>query len=166
MTTKTRGSDKHELRRLEDAPVPVRLKLSALWATVMFLYVYVDIFGFYEPGTIDDILVGRVWEFDISQGWALGALMLMTIPSLMVFLSLVLPAGVTRWANLVVGSLFVLVTIGNPVGETWAYYWLGAVVETALLLLVVRYAWTWPGASDGIEGRSTVGAARSSTATP
>ena len=53
---------------------------------------YVDIFGFYKPGTIDDILVGHVWEFDISQAWALGALVLMTIPSLMVFLSLALPA--------------------------------------------------------------------------
>lgn len=148
MTTKTTGSDQRTRRSLEDVPVPFRLKLSALWATLMFLYVYVDIFSFYKPGTIDDILVGRVWEFDISQGWALGALILMTIPSLMIFLSLVLPAAATRRANLVVGSLFVPVTIGNAVGETWAYYWLGSAVETALLLLVLRYAWTWPHATD------------------
>jgi len=92
MTTKTMRRAEQDRVRLEDVQMPVRLKLSALWATAMFLYVYVDIFGFYKPGTIEDILVGRVWEFDISQAWALGALGLMTIPSLMVALSLALPA--------------------------------------------------------------------------
>ena len=136
--------DVQNRRWLEDVQVPVRMKLSALWATVTFLYVYVDIFGFYKPGTIEDILVGRVWEFDISQGWALGALMLMAIPSLMVFLSLALTPRVARWTNIVVASLFVLVTIGNTVGETWAYYWFGSAAEAMLLLSIVRYAWTWP----------------------
>ena len=49
----------------------------------MFVYVYVDILAFYKPGTVRDILEGRVWEFDITQGWALGVLVLMTVPSLM-----------------------------------------------------------------------------------
>ena len=137
-------------RRLEDVQVPVRLKLSALWASVMFLYVYVDVLAFYKPGTIDDILAGRVWEFDITQGWALGALVLMTIPSLMVALSLAMPAGVARWTNLVVGSLFVPVSVFNVVGETWvAFYWFGSAVEAVLLLLIVRYAWSWPRRVDG-----------------
>jgi hypothetical protein len=130
---------------LEDGRIPVRLKVSALWATVMFLYVYVDILAFFKPGTIDDILVGRVWEFDISQGWVLGSLALMTVPALMVFLSLVLPAGMARWTNVVVASLYVPVSIFNTVGETWIYYyWFGALLEAGLLLLVVRYAWSWP----------------------
>jgi hypothetical protein len=134
---------------LQDTPVPIRLKLAALWVSVMFLYVYVDILAFFKPGTIDDILVGRVWELDITQVWAFGALALMTIPILMVFLSLVLRAPVARWANVVVGSLFVPVSIFNVVDETWLfYYWFGAAVEAALLLVVVRYAWTWPRLAD------------------
>ncbi len=144
MTTKTTRPIEQNHSQLEDRHVPIRLKLSALWASVIFTYVYVDIFGFYKPGTIEEILMGRVWEFDITQGWALGALVLMTVPSLMVFLSLVFPARVTRWANVVVASLFVLVTIGGTVGETWAYYWFGSVVEAALLLVIIWYAWTWP----------------------
>ena len=128
----------------EEVPVPVRLKLSALWVSAMFLYVYVDIIGFYKPGTIDDILAGRVWEFDISQAWALGALVLMTIPSLMVVLSLVLPKRAARWSNVVVASVFVLVSIGNSVGETWAFSWFGSAVEVALLVLIIRSAWMWP----------------------
>jgi hypothetical protein len=126
-------------------PIPVRLKLSALWVTVMFLYVYVDILAFFKPGTINDILVGRVWELDITEAWALGAIVLMTIPILMVFGSLALPPPAARWANVIVGSLYVLVSIFNVIGETWTYYyWFGAVIETALLVSIVRYAWTWP----------------------
>jgi hypothetical protein len=61
------SSGEQDPGQLVDVQVPVRLKLSALWVTVMFLYVYVDIFGFYKPGTIEDILAGRVSEFDITQ---------------------------------------------------------------------------------------------------
>jgi hypothetical protein len=150
---------------LEDRPVPVRLKLSALWASIMFIYVYVDIFGFFKPGTIEDILVGRVWEFDITQGWALGALALMTIPSLMVCLSLLATARATRWVNVVIASLYIPVSIGNVVGETWAYIWVGAAVEVGLLLLIVRYAWTWPkeALTTGIEREASHRPVRSAT---
>jgi hypothetical protein len=129
---------------LADPRVPVRSTLSALWVAVMFLYVYVDILAFYKPGTVDGILAGRVWTFDITQGWALGALVLMTVPIAMIVLSQMLPAAAARWTNVVVAALFVLVSLGNAVGETWLFLWLGAVVEAALLLLVVRTAWTWP----------------------
>jgi Family of unknown function (DUF6326) len=147
---------------LDEGRVPVRLKLSALWASVMFLYVYVDVLAFFKPGTIDEILAGRVWEFDITQGWALGALVLMTIPSLMVALSLTLSARAARWTNLVVGSLFVLVSLFNVVGETWwAFYWFGAAVETVLLLVIVRSAWAWPRATEprtsSVQGQIAVG---------
>ena len=42
---------------------------------------------------------------------------LMTIPSLMVFLSLALPASANRWTNIVVPSLFVPASILNVIGE-------------------------------------------------
>ncbi len=30
------------------------------------------------------------------------------------------------------------------VGESWAYYILGSVIEVVLLLTIARTAWTWP----------------------
>jgi Family of unknown function (DUF6326) len=123
--------------------VPVQVRLAALWASTMFLYVYVDILSFYEPGTVRDILRGRVWEFEITQGWALGALALMTIPSVMVALSVLLPTRANQLTNIVVASLFILVSLGNPIGETWAFIWFGAIVEVVLLATVVRLAWRW-----------------------
>jgi hypothetical protein len=123
--------------------VPVQVRLAALWASTMFLYVYVDILSFYKPDTVRDILRGRVWEFEITQGWALGALALMTIPSVMVALSVLLPTRANQLTQIVVASVFILVSIGNPIGETWAFIWLGAVVEVVLLATVVRLAWRW-----------------------
>ena len=130
---------------LEDVKVPVKLKLAGLWTSFMFLYVYVDVIGFYKTGVIEEILAGVVWEFAITQTWALAALVVVTIPGLMVFLSLALPARVNRWTNIAVAALYVPVSIFNAIGETWVFYfWFAVVIEVVLLLLAIRFAWTWP----------------------
>jgi hypothetical protein len=72
------------------------------------------------------------------------ASVIVIIPALMVFLSLVLNDRVNRVANLVAGVLFTLVNIDNLIGESWAYYLLFGVLEIALTLLIVRYSWMWP----------------------
>ena len=130
---------------LEDQPIPVRAKLAAAWTSFMFLYVYVDILNFFKPGVIEDILDGRVWEFDLSQTFSTTALTLVAIPILMVVLSMTLPARANRITNLIVASVYVPVTAFNAVGGSWLiFYGLGIVLELILLALIVRYAWTWP----------------------
>ena len=39
-------------KRLEDMKIDIKIKLSALWIALMFLYTYADILGFYAPGNI------------------------------------------------------------------------------------------------------------------
>lgn len=48
-------------RALEDIEVNVKLKLMRWWITLMFIYLYVDVFAFFKPGVIEDILVGKIW---------------------------------------------------------------------------------------------------------
>ena len=130
---------------LDDARLPVRAKLAAAWTSFMFLYVYVDILGFFVPGKIDDILAGVVFEFDISQTFVVTALTLMAIPILMILLSTMLPARANRITNLVVASVQVPYAMFNAVGESWTYYyWLAVVLEVILLAVILRLAWTWP----------------------
>ena len=130
---------------LEDQPIPVRAKLAAAWTSFMFLYAYVDILNFFTPGVIEDILDGRVFEFDLSQTFSTTALTLVAIPALMVVLSMVLPARVNRITNLIVAALYVPVTAFNVVGASWLFFYgLGVVLELILLALIVRFAWTWP----------------------
>ena len=130
---------------LADLRMPVQAKLAAAWTSFMFLYVYVDILKFFMPGTIDDILVGIVWEFDVSQTLLTTFLALMAIPIFMVVLSMTLPARATRITNLIVASVQVPYAAFNVVGESWTYFYgLGVALEVILLALILRYAWTWP----------------------
>ena len=47
-------------RPLIDSPVPTRFKLSALWASVLFLYLCGDYFELYTPGKLPAMLAGRM----------------------------------------------------------------------------------------------------------
>jgi hypothetical protein len=129
----------------EDHRLPVRATLAAAWTSFMFLYAYVDILNFYTPGVVDDILAGKVFEFDLSQTFSTSALALVSVPALMIVLSVVLPARASRTTNLVVAAVYVPVTAFNAAGESWLlFYGLGIVLELALLAVIVRSAWTWP----------------------
>ncbi len=130
---------------LDDQPISVRAKLAAAWTGIMFLYAYVDIIAFFKPGVVDDILAGKVWEFDVSQPLLTTFLALMAIPIFMIVLSMTLPARANRITNLVVASVQVPYAAFNVAGESWTYFYgLGVVLEVVLLALVLRYAWTWP----------------------
>lgn len=129
---------------LEEIKVSLKLKLAALWASLMFLYIYVDHFHLFMPDKIEDIINGSVYKFDITQYFLLAVLASMTIPALMIFLSVALPAKVNRWTNIIVATVFIPFTLFNLAGEAWMHMVFGAVVEVVLLLLIIRYAWKWP----------------------
>jgi hypothetical protein len=128
---------------LEDIKVPVRLKLSALWAALMFCYVYGDYFGLYRPGQLQDMLHGGGPIGPTSQGTLVGVSILMAIPSLMVFLPIVLPPTFNRWANIACALVYAVI-VGLTMPGSWAFYLFFSVVEIGLSLLIVWYAWCWP----------------------
>lgn len=129
---------------LEDIQASVNLKLASLWASLMLLYIYVDYFHLYMPGKLEDIMAGRVFEFAITPGFLLAALVSVTIPALMIFLSVALPAKVNRRANILIAAVYIPYTLFNLAGEAWMHMVFGAVVEVVLLGLIIRYAWKWP----------------------
>ena len=49
----------------------------------------------------------------------------------MVALTLTLRSSAARRSNLVVTRLFTVISIGDVLGETWSFYWLGAALERA-----------------------------------
>src|SRR5215208_1032999 len=141
------STDTKSTTALHDPPVPVRAKLAAAWTSLMFLYIYVDYLALYKPGSIDDILVGVVHEFDTGPTFVALALTLMAIPSLMILLSTTLPARVNRAINLVVASLYIPASMYNAAGESWTYFYfygLSIGLEVLLLAFILRSAWTWP----------------------
>ena len=129
---------------LEDITVSIKQKLATLWASFMFLYIYVDYFHLYMPGSLKDILAGKVFVFDISYVFLLIAMIFVAIPTLMIFLSVVLPAKVNRWTNIIVATVFIPYMLFNLAGEAWVHMYFAAALEVVLLCLIIRYAWKWP----------------------
>lgn len=121
----------------------MKIKLSALWASVMFCYIYADYFGLYKPGKLQDILAGQFFGAGpTTQGVLLGASLMLAIPSLMIFLSVALPAKFDRWLNIVAGAVYTAIILKTMWG--WMFYVFYGVIEISLTALVVWYAWRWP----------------------
>jgi hypothetical protein len=136
-----------------DSWINPRIKIAALWASTMFLFGYVDLFGMFRADIRADIEAGKMFVFSIGQASLLGVTLYVAVPSLMVFLSLVLPVRVTRMANMALAVIYGLTIAGSAVGE-WNYYILGSAIEAALLAGIVYYAWTWPKALEAQADRA------------
>ena len=131
----------------EDQRIPVQAKLAAAWTSLMFFYIYIDYFHLYQPGAIDQIRGGGIFEFVITPTLVTIFLVVIGIPALMVMLSMTLPARANRAANLVVASLYIPVMVFNAAGASfdWAFYYgLSIGLEVLLLAFILRSAWTWP----------------------
>jgi hypothetical protein len=127
--------------RFEPSNVNVRIKISALWTSMLFVFAYVDLFSLYRADVRADLEAGEVGGFTVNQFFLLGTTAYVVIPSLMVFCALILRPRVNRIANIALGIVYALTIIAS--GE-WNYYILGSAIEVALLAALVYYAWTWP----------------------
>ncbi len=128
---------------LQPFHVNVRVKISALWTAMLFVFAYVDIFSLYRPDFRADVEAGEISGFAIGEGFLLATTIYIVIPSLMVFGTLVLRPGIDRIANIVLSVIYASTIVAGAVGE-WNYYVLGSAIEVALLAAIVYYAWTWP----------------------
>ena len=128
---------------LSDPPLPPRLKLSALWASLTFCYLYGDYFGLYRPGKLQHMLDGAGPMGPSSQGSLLFVALLLAVPGLMVFLSLALPARFVRLLNIGL-ALFYALFVALTLPGAWWFYLAYSGIEILLCLLIVRMAWAWP----------------------
>lgn len=129
---------------LDGMNVHVKLKLAALWTSLVLCFLYGDYFGLYKPGKLDGMLDGRMGPLgQITQHVLLGTAVLMAIPSVMVYLSVALKPGVNRWVNIVLGAVFAAIMLVTMQGA-WNFYIFLGVIEVVLCLLIIWHAWTWP----------------------
>jgi hypothetical protein len=129
--------------KFDPSHVNVRIKISALWTSMLFVFAYVDLFSLYRPDFRADLEAGEIGGFTVNQAFLLGTTVYVVIPSLMVFCALILRPRVNRIANIALSIIYVLTIIAAAIGE-WNYYILGSAIEAALLAAIVYYAWTWP----------------------
>ena len=129
---------------LDDIRVHVKIKISSLWVSVMLCYIYGDYFGLYKPGALQEMLAGKMGPLGpTTQLILLGTSAMMALPSVMVFLSLVLKPRLNRWLNIIFGAIYTVIILITMPGE-WVFYIFLGVIEIALTTLIVWYAWKWP----------------------
>lgn len=115
----------------------VKIKLSALWISVMFIMAFADILSFIRPGFLEEI-----GEQQITDGFLLLAAVFIVIPIAMIFLSRVLKYRANRWANIIAAAITILWVIGG--GSTYPHYIFLGTIEVVCMLLIVWYAWKLP----------------------
>lgn len=129
---------------LHDVDVHPKIKLAALWASVMFCYIYADYFGLFVPGQLATMNRGEIPPLGQStNGNMLFVSAMMALPSIMIFLSVALPARVNRPINLLMGLLYTVI-ISITMWSSAPFFIFFGVIEIGLTLLVCFYALSWP----------------------
>jgi hypothetical protein len=129
----------------EDFKVNVRIKLSALWVSVMFCYIYGDYFSLYVPNKIQGFISGE--NMLDSPIKLFAATILMVIPSLMIFLSILLKPKLARLLNIIFGIIYtaiMLLIAATTLAPWWAFYVFLALVESVITVVIVWQAYKWP----------------------
>jgi len=133
-------------KTLQNEKINVKILLSALWVAVMFIYVYADIKTLFQPEIPEQIISGIVGGMTINQSFLFAAAILMSIPTIMIILSLTLKPSINRWVNIIVSFLHIILIIITRFvpGKIWYYYIYYQSIEAIFHFLIIWYAWRWP----------------------
>ena len=89
--------------------VDVKIILSALWVAAMFVWQQGDVQRLYSSDFIPgETKLGEMMSPEML--WMISAIT-MTIPVVMIILSLTLPHNANRWANIIVAILYFVYTL-------------------------------------------------------
>ncbi len=114
-----------------------KIMLSATWVVVTLIYLYGDVLRLCKGEA------KAMADMNLNQLVWLGIAVLMLTPILMVFLTLVLPQSVSRWANIIVAAFFFLFNlVGLPTYPSLYDKFLLA-VSMGFNVVTIWYAWNW-----------------------
>lgn len=121
-----------------------RAVLCALWLFAILNYIYCDVMASHDPQYLKELLSGETSAsgFTMSEGFLLGASVLMTIPMASVLIARIAPYRVARIESIVAGAVMTLVQGGSLFvgsGPT-LYYLYFSVIEVATTVAIVWIA--------------------------
>jgi len=123
----------------------MKVKLSTLWIFAMFNYLYADVMGLMKSENLQAFLTGMVGSMQITEGFLLGAAILMETAIAMVLLSRLLQYRANRWANIIVGALHTVSVLASMFVGTGPglYYMFFGTIEITCTAFIVWSAWRW-----------------------
>jgi|WetSurMetagenome_2_1015567.scaffolds.fasta_scaffold307063_1 hypothetical protein len=127
-----------------NAGIDMKTRLSTLWLFATLNYLYCDVVTVMDPQKLKQFYAGTVGGMEITQGFLLGAGVLVEIPIAMILLSRILKYPLNRWANIIAGLIMTIVQILTLFSSSPAiYYIFFSIIEIASTSLIVWYAWKW-----------------------
>ena len=132
------------MSQLTDFKLHTKLKLSLLWASTIFCYIYCDYFELYVPGKLEGMLQGNGLFGTVTQGALVATSVMLAIPSLLVFLSAAVNPRTSQILNITFGVIYTALMALLAFQADWYFYKFFAALEALLTAFVVWYAWTWP----------------------
>jgi len=121
-----------------------KIKISVLWLFyVVALVAYITLEGF-EPGALEQVMAGEIGGIKITPELMLFFAIVFLAPLIMAFLSLTLKNSTNRWANIIVGIIFVviqLVAMIDAVALLSVWMILMEIAKLVAPALIVWYAW-------------------------
>ena len=134
----------NHINKLEDFKVNVKIKLAALWTSVMFCYIYEDYFELYVPKKLERIISG---DGLLNTPMKLfSASFVLIIPASMIFLSILLKPKLSRLLNIIFGICYtaLMLWIALNYSDKWLIFAVVfAIVESIITSIIGWYAWKW-----------------------
>ena len=118
--------------------------LSTLWIFAELNYLYADVMGGKDPEAVKQLISGNVGALQMTEGFLLGAAILMETSIVMVLLSRVLKYRANRWANIIaaiINTVAVSVSLFATGITPTLYYLFFAAIEIPCTLFILWYAW-------------------------
>lgn len=129
---------------LEDVDINIKFKLAALWTAATFCYLYGDYFELYTPDKLEGMINGDNILYSPLNLFL--ASLVMVIPPSMIVVSLMLKPIISKWLNIVFGSMFTIMMILIAIGSfvSWySFYVFLALVEAMLTAIIVWKSFKW-----------------------
>jgi hypothetical protein len=118
--------------------------LSTMWIFAVLNYLYCDVMTLMDSHLLRQFLTGTVENIRVTEGFLLGAAVLMEISISMVLLSRILPYRGNRWANIIAGIITTVVQITSVfAGKPTAYYIFFSAFEISATIAVFIIALKW-----------------------
>lgn len=138
-------------KSLANYGINVKIKLAFLWTSLMFLYIYADYFRLMTPGKLENMINLQTPLGPTSPGLLVVFSLILIIPALMIFLSVLLRPQINRWLNIFVAFLYACISIliiVSGFGARWqAFFILFNLVELLVFGLIISQALRWPRAA-------------------
>lgn len=113
-----------------------KANLSALWVFFLFNMIFRDLHELAKPEYLEELINEQVSELML-----LLAGFIIEIPIAMVLLSLLLPYGVNRRANIIAAVTLILLAIAYGTNDLDDAFFL--IIEIAALSFTIWSAWRW-----------------------